>query len=530
MKPSSKNRYFWTWVQVGQRFMRKAIEELISMFTRLEDAVYKQNYDPPSAKRTSKEATSQLALSRYATVVIPALNEASRIASVVAYALADVATKEVIVVDDSSIDDTASLAAQAGAEVITSTMLGKGASMQDGMRASECNFLVYLDGDLSGLRPGIVSALCAPLQNGEADFVKARFGRGGGRVTELTAKPMLKIFFPDLAIFDQPLGGLIAARRDLLQNLSFEDGYGVDVGLLIDAHMAGAKLAQVDIGTLDHDSQPLHDLTHMANEIGRVIFNRAQLAGRLHVDQVTAMYESQRQAAAEIEYVMTRRRGRKRLLLLDMDGTVTPSQFVVELAKETGRQGDLNQLLASDDDPSILRDEKIANLFHYVHRKKFEQVALALEIRSGVVEFVKQMRRRGFMVGVVCNTYFVAADIIRRRIFADFAVAHTVSFQSDICTGLLRINPAFMSAKSAKNSEYCKSNVLRHFLEDPAIPGVTLTWAIGDDMDDLEMFRLADFAFAIQPKAQLLQTDSHITTIQSFQALTATLPNHEFVT
>ncbi|MBX3636315.1 MAG: glycosyltransferase, partial [Rubrivivax sp.] len=120
-----------------------------------------------------------------ASVVIPALNEAARIASVVRYALADPATAEVVVVDDSSIDDTAELARAAGARVVTSTMLGKGTSMQDGVAAASCELLVFLDGDLAGLREGIVSDLCRPLLAGEADFVKARFGRGGGRVTEL---------------------------------------------------------------------------------------------------------------------------------------------------------------------------------------------------------------------------------------------------------------------------------------------------------------------------------------------------------
>lgn len=130
-----------------------------------------------------------------ATVVIPALNEAARIGDVVRYAWTDAATAQVVVVDDSSIDDTAALAREAGAEVVTSSMLGKGASMRDGVLAASQGLVVYLDGDLSGLRPGIVSDLCRPLMADEADFVKARFGRGGGRVTELTARPMLQVFF-----------------------------------------------------------------------------------------------------------------------------------------------------------------------------------------------------------------------------------------------------------------------------------------------------------------------------------------------
>ena len=191
----------------------------------------------PTPSRGSRPSSPplQLATAACATVVIPALNEAKRIADVVAYALRDPATAEVIVVDDSSVDDTAALAARAGAKVITSSMLGKGASMHDGVLHAQRDLLVFLDGDLAGLRPNIITDLCMPLLRGDADFVKARFGRAGGRVTELTAKPMLKVFFPELAHVAQPLGGLIAARSSLLKALDFEDGYDVDIGLLIDA-------------------------------------------------------------------------------------------------------------------------------------------------------------------------------------------------------------------------------------------------------------------------------------------------------
>lgn len=483
---------------------------------------------PTAATATSR--TPPLALSTYATVVIPALNEAKRIAEVVAYALADPATAEVIVVDDSSIDDTAMLARQAGAKVLTSSMLGKGASMHDGVGQARSDLLVYLDGDLSGLRGGIITDLCRPLLCREADFVKARFGRGGGRVTELTAKPMLKIFFPELAHFSQPLGGIIAARKTLLQSLRFEDGYGVDVGLLLDAHLAGAKLAEVDIGSLEHDSQPLHDLTFMANEVSRVIFSRARSAGRLHVDQISAMYETQRQATAGIDYVLTRRKGRQRLLLLDMDGTVTPSRFAVELARTTGHEAELMQLLDGYDDLAA-RSDRIANLFRFVHKQKFERVARSLDIRPGVIEFVNQMRRRGFMVGVVSDSYFVAADIVRRRIFADFAMAHTMQFDGEVCTGKICINPAFLSESTGVIQAICKSNVLRCFLADgeECPPAIKMTWVVGDNVNDLELMRLADQAFVIDPKSPVLFSEPGVTPIASFSDLLERLPHHVLV-
>ena len=110
------------------------------------------------------------------SVIIPVLNEASQIGYVVRQALADPATMEVIVVDDSSTDTTVEQASQAGARVVTSSLLGKGASMADGAREASQDCLVYLDGDLKGLRHGLISDLARPVLSGEADLVKGRFG------------------------------------------------------------------------------------------------------------------------------------------------------------------------------------------------------------------------------------------------------------------------------------------------------------------------------------------------------------------
>ncbi|MDO9093114.1 MAG: glycosyltransferase [Rubrivivax sp.] len=482
---------------------------------------------PPVETRaaSTEPATAEpLPLTRSCTVVIPALNEAKRIAEVVRFALADPATAEVLVVDDSSIDDTVQLAREAGARVITSSMLGKGTSMRDGMLDARNELLVYLDGDLAGLRNGIISDLVRPLVQGEADFVKARFGRGGGRVTELTAKPMLKVFFPEVAHFAQPLGGVIAARRGLLQPLAFEDGYGVDIGLLLDAHRAGARLAEVDIGSLEHDSQPLLDLTVMANEVSRVIYQRARASGRLHVEQIIAMYETQRQATAELDHILTRRRGRQRVLLLDMDGTVSTQRFVVQIAAASGRQAELMQLLDQPSDDDATRSERIAALFRFVHKQDFEKVARSITLRPGVIEFVNRMRREGFMVGLLSDSYFVAADIVRKRIFADFALAHTLQFDNEVCNGTVRINPAFLPLNDSDGPPVCKSHVLRRMRADGRQPPIQESWAVGDNVNDLGLLRLVDRAFAIDPKSPLLAQTSGVTVVTSFDELLAQVP------
>lgn len=483
--------------------------------------------DQPRTKPSTLVASQTLAqlpapLLPCVTVAIPALNEEKRIAQVVAYALSDSATAEVIVVDDCSVDQTAALALQAGATVIASTMLGKGASMADAVRAARHDIVVFLDGDLAGLRPGIISDLVRPLIKGEADFVKARFGRGGGRVTELTAKPMLKVFFPELAHFSQPLGGVIAARRCLLTQMEMEDGYGVDIGLLIDVWRSGGKLLEVDIGHLEHDSQPLLDLTAMANEVSRVIYSRAKEAGRLHVEQITAMYETQRQATASWEYVMTRQRGRHKLLLLDMDGTVTTERFAVQLAKVTGNASALGDLMdkASANPDAATRSQAIAALFRFVHRKQFERVAKDLPLRPGVIETVNALRRAGFMVGLVSDSYFAAADIVRKRIYADFAIAHTLQFQNEVCTGELLLNPAFSPREPAQqNGSFDKAHVVDRFQHTNARPAFECIWAVGDHENDIGMLQKADRGFAIDPKSPHLHALKDVQVIHHFHEL-----------
>src|SRR5688500_11427834 len=116
------------------------------------------------------------------TVVIPVLNESATIGSVVQFAQRSPLVNEVIVIDDGSIDGSPEHAAAAGERDITSTMLGKGASMEDGMRLASNETIFYMDGDLRGLADGVIELMARPILFDQADFVKARFTRNAGRV------------------------------------------------------------------------------------------------------------------------------------------------------------------------------------------------------------------------------------------------------------------------------------------------------------------------------------------------------------
>ncbi len=130
------------------------------------------------------------------TVIIPTFNEEAHIASVVNFAKGQPNVSEVIVADDKSNDQTVPIALQCGAKVITSTKLGKGTSMKEGVLYSSNETIVFLDGDINPYPPDTINLLANPILSGEADFVKSSFSRNAGRVSELVAKPLLSIFFP----------------------------------------------------------------------------------------------------------------------------------------------------------------------------------------------------------------------------------------------------------------------------------------------------------------------------------------------
>lgn len=214
------------------------------------------------------------------SVVIPAYNEEKGISNVIDAAKNSELVDEVIVVDDGSTDKTGQVAKDSGAKVLKSDRnRGKGDAMYIGLQESEGSVIVYLDGDLTDITPQKVSKLVLPTLNGY-DFAKASFKRSSGRITELTAKPLLNIFFPEIN-FNQPLSGQIAIKKELAKKLNFETGFKVDIALLIDAIMRGYKVKEVHLGKLDHDKKDLNKLKGMAHVIVQTIIKRADRYGRL---------------------------------------------------------------------------------------------------------------------------------------------------------------------------------------------------------------------------------------------------------
>ncbi|MFD3313438.1 glucosyl-3-phosphoglycerate synthase [Streptomyces sp. NPDC058694] len=227
------------------------------------------------------------------SVVLPALNEEETVGEIVAIIRRELMTRkvplvdEIVVIDSGSTDRTSEVAAEAGARVVHRDEIlprlpavpGKGEVLWRSLLVTRGDIVAFVDADLKEFSADFVSGIVGPLLTEPGvDLVKAMYDRPlgstagqGGRVTELMARPLLNMHWPQLAGFVQPLGGEYAARRSLLEQLPFPVGYGVELGMLVDSlHLVGLDaLAQVDVGVRKHRHQDGQALGRMSAAIYR---------------------------------------------------------------------------------------------------------------------------------------------------------------------------------------------------------------------------------------------------------------------
>lgn len=233
------------------------------------------------------------------SVCLPARNEARTIGPIVSCLRDELlkigAIDELVVIDDQSSDATASIAIGAGARVENSLDIlpdhgafhGKGSALWKSLYVTSGDLVIWCDSDITEFGPRFVQGILgALLCEDDVDFAKGFYRRperekeGGGRVTELVARPLLSLFRPELALLRQPLSGEYGGRRDVLEALPFSGGYGVEVGLLIDyvTRYGTDSLVQVDLDVRHHRNRSLSDLGPQAMAITQAVLRRADPA------------------------------------------------------------------------------------------------------------------------------------------------------------------------------------------------------------------------------------------------------------
>jgi len=234
---------------------------------------------------------------RTVSVCIPARDEAATIGPIVRSIVAALTVAgggvdlvdEVVVVDDGSTDGTGDIAERAGARVVRGDAPagGKGQAMRVALREAHGDIIAFVDGDVTNFGPHFVTGLLGPLLTDDATTLVKGFYRrplngapdGGGRVTELMARPVIDLLFPALAVIRQPLAGETAAHRWVFEKCVPADGYAVELALLIDAdsHFGVDTVAQVDLGVRVHRNRPLSELRPQATDILAAALARSPL-------------------------------------------------------------------------------------------------------------------------------------------------------------------------------------------------------------------------------------------------------------
>lgn len=430
------------------------------------------------------------------SVIIPTLNEEKRIGSIIDYLKTQKIVKEIIVIDDGSIDNTFKAAAEKNVNVMFSSMLGKGASMEDGLNMAQSDIVLFLDGDIFNFSEDLVESMVKPLLDNRADFVKGKFQRQSGRVTLLTAIPLLKIFFPEISKITQPLGGIVACRKEFLKQIKFETDYGVDIGLLIDIHQLGARIVEVDIGFIDHDHQDLAALSKMSDQVVKTILSRSILYKKLNSLSVKESLENERISKFEFASMSKKFDASKPIALFDMDNTLLEGSFLEHLAQFSERVDELKGILGNHQMNPIQRTKIIARIISGIPKSVFEKIARTIPLRPNAQDAIVELKKKGFQVGIITDSYFIVAEIVRRRIFADFSIAHILHFKKSTSSGEITLSPYMFNKNGCKKHAICKANFIPN-LEKVISRKNPFIISIGDGENDMCLFDKTDMSCAI---------------------------------
>lgn len=438
------------------------------------------------------------------TVIIPALNEEKTIASVVKFCLSHPLVNEVLVIDDTSEDNTVAAAEQAGARVIISKTRGKGISMKDGVQHASNDILIFLDADIDPYPAETITLLSEPLLLDEVDFVKGSFARNAGRVTELVAKPLLKIFFPGVAHFGQPLSGMIAGKKSYFSRINFFNDYGVDIGILLDMYLMQARIKEVNIGYIENKSKPWQALGKMSSEVSKAIIMKAQSFSPEEVteNEIHSLEAINREMNNTLREQLS---GFHKMAIFDMDDTLWRGRFIDRCAAEFGFTAQLEDLRYAEKD-SLILTKRIALLLKGRTIDELLQIAGTIELISDAREVMDALKARGYFIGIISNSYTLITNYVKQKIGATFSLANTLEFFEGKATGEVNLPSCFFgSPDSICGHAFCKTNALKYACDKYNVR-VANTIVVGDSADDRCMVGNAGKGVSFCTKDVLLDT------------------------
>ncbi len=438
------------------------------------------------------------------SVIIPVLNEEQTIGGVIELVKKSKYTGEVIVIDDRSEDNTVKEAEKHGAKVYISAVRGKGYSMKEGLLYAKYPILVYLDGDIRNYQEDIVEKLVYPILYEGYDFVKSTFDREAGRVTELVAKPLLGLLFSHLTIFSQPLSGMIAGKKEILQKVNFENDYGVDIGILIDVYNLEAKIKEVPIGKIDNKSKPWQQLGKMSSEVAKAILKRAAERNLLDFDGLQSLNIIQNEM---IEVVQSSMLNLKKMIIYNLNDVIVEQDILKDFFTQKNLLSQYLEIISKTDDYTIQK-KLIAQLLKGIDINDLVNFINSIKISNEMIDLVKELKSRSYLTGILSDNFDIITETIRKKIGMDFSLSNQLGVSGNNFNGEVLIPSYFInSPKSLCNHPVCKSNAIIYLSEKFNIKITDIIY-VGDSTSDLCPVKISGVGIAYRPKLPLLASVS----------------------
>jgi phosphoserine phosphatase SerB len=394
--------------------------------------------------------------------------------------------------------------------------------MRDGLLLSNNEIIIYLDADITTYPEDIITILSEPLVSDRADFVKSNFDRQAGRVTELVAKPLLGLLFPELTHFSQPLSGMIAAKKSFLDKVTFENDYGVDIGLLIDMHHLKARIEEVNIGYIENRMQSWEQLGKMSKEVSRAILKRAELIKQTNLEMLGNISIIRDQMDFAIKESLT---GLKKMIIFDMDNTILHQSFISTLAGKYDFKDRLLSIVSENSNP-YTRTKLIAKLLKGYNIKQLLEIVDSIPVINDFEEVIQVFKKNGYVCGIISDSYDCITNHLVNKYDLDFSIANELEFSNSVATGEVKIPSVFLKTKGSNcNHDFCKSNAMREVADRYKIDVKNII-AIGDGEGDICMIKESGIGVAFCSSNETLNlVASKVIEEKSFKSLTEFIQN-----
>ncbi len=244
----------------------------------------------------------------------------------------------------------------------------------------------------------------------------------------------------------------------MMQKLELENDYGVDIGMLIDIYLAGARIAEVNIGYIENRMQSWEQLSNMSLEVSRAIIRRGEPLQAKEGDTLRKVNTLRTQ----MEYaVRENRQGFTKMVIFDMDNTLLEGSFITTASRALGFEEELINIVTHND-TAIMRTKLIATLMKGHTVREVIDAADTIPVVEDALEVVTELKKNGYVCGIISDSYDIVTNHIKNKLGMDFSVANELEFSRSVATGEVKIPSYFLRTKQSQCShEYCKSNVIR---------------------------------------------------------------------